>query len=305
MKTYTPKTVIIGSSGFIGSGFSSFYRTIYSDCYCLDKRVVNDTTLFFDLMKPDISSLKLAEKDYKDALILAAVSKVDKCEKERELTKKINVDGTLELVRQLVDEGIRPIYFSSDYVFSGEGGKYSDDAKVCPVTEYGRQKAEVEEKIKEVSKNNYLVIRMSKVFSLEKNDGTLLDEMAGILASEGTIRSAYDQIFCPTLLQDIIRAVVLLQSKSFNGIVNVCSPEAWSRYDLALRLAGLLKIDPSRVLRVSLDEIGFKSKRPKDTSMIPERLLTEVGFDFTPIMQCVESVAKNWLGNEDGRKDTH
>jgi len=290
-----PKTIVVGASGFLGSAFFSFYRSIYPDCIGWDNRTVNRGISFFDLQSPNIAPFKPAETGYKEALIFAAMTKVDACETEKELTRKVNVEGTLKLIRQLVSEGIKPVFFSSDYVFDGEKGNYQDDAPVNPITEYGRQKAEVEEKIKDISKEDYLVVRLSKAFSLTKHDGTLLDEMAGILMSGGTIRAAHDQIFCPTLVSDIIRAVVFLQSASISGVVNVCTPEARSRYDLALELANSLRMGSDRILKVSLDEIGFKSRRPKNTSMIPKRLLAECDFAFMPVTQCVGLAADNWL----------
>lgn len=291
-----PKTAVIGASGFIGSAFLSRYRQIYSDTIGTARNLSGKNVLHLDLLDPDIAQLRLSETGHKEALILSAISKIDKCEKEKEITRKVNVEGTLELIRQLVKEGIKPIFFSSDYVFDGITGNYADDAPTNPITEYGRQKAEVEAAIGETSKGNYLVVRLSKVFSLKKGDGSLLDEMAGILASGGIVRAAFDQIFCPTLLSDVVNAVAFLQMKGITGIVNVCSAEPWSRYDLALTLAKSIGIDSSRICRISLDDIGFKTTRPKNTSMIPKRLLSGTCIKFTPILEYIEQTASNWSG---------
>jgi dTDP-4-dehydrorhamnose reductase len=272
----------------------STYRQIYSDCVATVRKPNIDNISYFDLLSPNITPLRLTETGHKEALIFAAITKIDRCEAEKDLTRKINVGGTLELIKQLVSEGIKPIFFSSDYVFDGISGNYADDAPTNPITEYGRQKAEVEARIDEITKGNYLIVRLSKVFSLNKGDGSLLDEMASALANGDTIRAAYDQIFCPTLISDVISAVAYLQSKGITGIINVCSQESWSRYDLAVLLAEKMGIERSRISKVSLDEIGFKANRPKNTSMIPKRLLAEKRITFTPISGCIEKVAKNW-----------
>lgn len=256
--------------------------------------MIGTDLLHLDLLAPDIGTLKLAKTGHKEALLLSAISRIDKCEAEKELTKKVNVEGTIELIRQLVKEGIKPIFFSSDYVFDGISGNYADDALPNPGTEYGRQKAEVEEAIGEITNGNYMVVRLSKVFSLKKDDGSLLDEIAGTLASGGIVRAAFDQIFCPTLISDVIDAVACLQAKGTTGIVNVCSPKSWSRYDIAVALAEKMGIGPERINRISLDEVGFKSKRPKNTSMVPKRLLSEAGITFTSLTECIEQTAINW-----------
>ena len=75
------------------------------------------------------------------ALILVAVTKIDTCEEEKAMTRRVNVDGTLELIRQLVNEGIKPVFFSSDYVFDGDTGGYLDESPLNPINEYGHQKS--------------------------------------------------------------------------------------------------------------------------------------------------------------------
>jgi dTDP-4-dehydrorhamnose reductase len=291
-----PKTAIIGAGGFLGSAFLTAYRQVYADCIGTVKGPASGPGILqLDLLNPDIAPLNLNETKHKQALILAAISKIADCEKNPDLSRKVNVAGTLELIRQFVDKGIKPIFFSSDYVFDGAQGNYADEAKTNPITEYGRQKAEVENQIKKISKNNYLVVRLSKVFSLTKNDQTLLDEMGGILANGGVLYSAYDQIFSPIFISDVVYAVMHLQAKEITGIVNVCSPEVWTRYDLALKLQQELGFNKGRVIRLSLDELGFENKRPKNTSMVPKRLLSETSMSFTPIEECIRGVAKNWV----------
>ncbi|MCX5711781.1 MAG: NAD-dependent epimerase/dehydratase family protein [Candidatus Omnitrophica bacterium] len=295
MNANIPKTAVIGATGFLGKAFLSAYRNIYSDCLGTARSAVdeNRNILFFDLLEPDLKSLHLSSSGYKEALVLAGVTKIDTCEREKERTRKVNVDGTLELIRQLAEEGIKPIFFSSDYVFDGKDGYYTDGSVTNPITEYGKQKAEIESQIASITKGNFLVVRLGKIFSLNKEDNSLLDEMAHILSSGGTINAAFDQIFCPTLITDVIEAVKWLQVKSTTGIVNVCSPEIWSRYDLAVSLAKAMALDVDKVIKVSLDNIFVNPKLPKNTAMLSSVAL-KTNIDFTPMSLCVERVAGNW-----------
>jgi dTDP-4-dehydrorhamnose reductase len=291
-----PKTAIIGANGFLGSYFFAAYRNKHRDCVGTAEDKRGGQLLYFDLFSPDISMLELNKKRHRDVLILAAIPGIDRCETDKELTRRVNVKGTLELIRQLAAEGLKPIYFSSDYVFDGVSGNYNDEAKPHPLMEYGRQKALIEEKIKELTNGNYLVVRLAKVFSLTKGDGTLLDEMASGLVLGQTIQAAYDQFFCPTLVSDVVKAVACLQAQEATGIINVCSPEIWSRYDLASSLAKTMKIPADRVHKVLLAEIDFRVKRPKNTSLIAKRLLLDCRLNFVPISKCLEAVARNWIG---------
>lgn len=291
----TPKTAVIGANGFLGKNFFQAYQEVYPDCIGTTRQPGHPN--FLDLIKPDISHLQLSKKGYKDALVLAAIPNTSICENEKNLTRKVNVDGTLSLIRQLVDEGVKPVFTSSDYIFDGITGDYEDVALPNPIIEYGSQKSEVENQIREICGHNYLTIRLSKVFSLEKGDGSLLDAMANTLASGGIIQAAYDQVFCPTLVSDLIDVVLKIQEMNLMGTINVCSPERWTRYDLAVKLANAMKKNPGNIKRISLDDLGESFKRPKNTTLLAESLKEKIDYLYTPIDQCIMKVAKNWSYN--------
>lgn len=300
METGFQKTAIIGASGLLGRYFLSAYRRVYPNCIGTIKENPDENRNIYqlDLYKPDITKLKLAKKRHKEALILAAVTKVNIREEEKIKARGANVDGTLELIRQLTEEGIKPVYFSSPYVFDGKAGGYTDESPLNPVIEYGRQKAIIESRIAAITKGNFLVVRISKIFSLVKEDNTFLDEMARILLEGGTYRGAYDQILCPTLITDLIGAVSSLQAKASTGIVNVCSPEVWPRYDLAVFLAKSMGISTDKVIRSSLSDIMKNPHYPKNTSMIPSLALSPSSA-FTPMSECIEQTARNWTSRDE------
>lgn len=292
-----PKTVIFGASGFLGNAFLCAYRKTNPDCVGTVRTSLKKNEAFIeylDLNSPNIKSMNLLKKGHQQALIFASISKLAECEKHKKSSRKINVFGTIELIKQLNDEGIRPIFISSDIVFDGNTGDYSDDSKTSPINEYGKQKAEVEEKIKDICKDNYLIIRLSKTFSLVKWDGTLLDEMAMKLASGKCLREAYDLIFCPILITDLIKSVVRIQSKGYTGVINVCGIKAWSRYEIAVLLANRMGINNKKIKKISIDELDLGCKRPKDTTMKTDKLQKIIDFEYNSMQECIFKVARNW-----------
>lgn len=300
-----PKTAIIGASGLLGRYFLSAYRQIYPDCIGTVKDAADESRNIYklDLYKPDISKLRLAEKHHKEALILAAVTKVNIPEEEKIRARGANVDGTLELIRQLAAEGIKPVYFSSPYVFDGQAGNYTDESPLNPAIEYGKQKAIIESEIAAITRGNFLVVRISKIFSMAREDNTFLDEIARTLLSGGAYRAAFDQILCPTLVTDLVDAVSVLQEKRAAGIINVCSPEVWSRYDLAVALAESMGVEKDKIIKTSLVEIMKNAKYPKNTSMVSTAAL-RFNRAFTPMSACIEKTARNWMNQNKLAKNT-
>ncbi len=290
-----PKTAIIGATGFIGKFFFAAHREIYGDCIGTNRDASRKDLSYLDLLSPESAPLKLAQSGHREALILAGIAKPSLFEKEKELKRKVSVDGTLNLIQQLVDEGIKPIFFSSDSVFDGVTGHYDEESLPNPLNEYGRLKAEIEAGAREICVGgNYLIIRISKVFSLDKGDGTLFDEMAAILRSGGRVRAAYDQIFSPIFVLDLVKLVTILQMKGVSGVININSPEAWSRYDLALALAERMEVSSDHIERISLVDLQEAFSRPKNTTMKTDKLMRETGYKFTPMIKYIERIAENW-----------
>src|SRR3990167_3100968 len=145
------KTLVIGAQGFLGRHFLQAYRAT-------DPTIIGTSRKELDLASPNLDALDLT--GYTHALIAAAVTSIARCEKEKEATYQCNVTGTLELIRQLHQKNIVPIAFSSDYVFDGIAGDYTEDSPIHPLNEYGRQKAQLEKGIREICGGNYLLIRL-------------------------------------------------------------------------------------------------------------------------------------------------
>lgn len=287
------KTAVIGASGYVGRHLLKSYRNAFPDCIGTAFSADRPDLTFFDMRNSDIGPLRLEETGHKAALIAAAKSNIAFCEQQRDAAYSVNVTGVLDFIRQIGRMDLQVIFLSSDYVFEGKTGSYHDLAETKPTTEYGHHKTIVEREIPSLAKN-YLILRLSKIYGLEKGDGTLLDEMASSLASGREIRAARDQTFCPTYVDDLVHAIHGIQDRHLSGTMNVCSPETWSRYDIAVAVAKAIEADSSLVKSISLYDIPSMAGRPLDTSMQCSRLSKEVGTSFTPLCEHIDRVGLNW-----------
>lgn len=287
------KTAIIGASGFIGRHLWQSYRKAFPDCVGTSFSNPAPGLTPFDIRTPNLSALRLEETGHQAVLITSAKPNVGYCENEPAAAHAVNVKGMLELIRQIGRTSMAVIFISSDYVFEGTTGGYNDDAETKPTTEYGRQKVAVERAIPSLT-DNYLVLRLSKIYGLEKNDNTLLSEIARNLCSGQTVCAAADQFFCPTFVNDLVAAIHAIQKAKLKGAMNVCSPEAWSRYEIARRLGETLGVDPSLVRKIALYDLPSMKGRPLNTSMACSRLQTLAGVSFMPLRESIELMAAAW-----------
>lgn len=275
------KTLVIGASGLFGRHFLEAYRKYYPD-------TVGTTRQEFDMSSPNLDVIDTAGYEY--ALIAAAVTSIARCENEKKESYRTNVTGTLELVKQLKKRKIIPIVFSSDYVFDGIGGDYDEESPLYPLNEYGRQKAVMEKGVQKICGKGFLLVRPSKVFGLTSGDGTLLDEMANNLKQGIPIRAAYDQIFCPLSITDLVHGVMKLQSLECRGIFHICGENRFSRLDIGQAMAKKLSANTALVQSISLDDLNESFERPKNTSMKCNKFHSVTGMTVKPLMSCIDDM---------------
>jgi dTDP-4-dehydrorhamnose reductase len=288
-----PTTAVFGANGFIGRNIYAGLRRTNPATIGLSRRR-GAGLLHLDFTDPDVRQLGLKQRGVTHAVIAAAVSGVAACERQPEQSRCVNVEGTVELARQLTLQGIRVIAFSSDYVFDGACGNYDESSPVNPLNEYGRQKVEMEQRLLHEVGGDLLVIRLSKVFDTAQGSATLLDEMAGKLVQSVPVRAAYDQYFCPTYIDDVVAVTTRLMLTGLTGISHLCAPEKFSRLELARRVAGVFNCDKQLIREISLRQLGEHFARPLDTSMVCGRCAGVLPYDFRTIDDCLEDLREHY-----------
>lgn len=259
----THKLLVIGSQGFIGGHFCRAYPEIVG----IDRS-------HLDLCDPH---LEMSTEGYRYALIAAGMGNPRKCAQNPDLSDACNVRGPLKLGKELLKRGILPIFFSSDYVLN-------DALEVAPLNLYGEQKLELEQ---EATKMDALVIRLSKVYGIEKEDGTLFDEMACRLSRGQNIVAAHDQVFAPVFVGDVVQRVFSLLQGGVRGLVTLAGPHFASRLEMAQRLADRLGLKRDLIQKISLDDLKEGIKRPK-------RLALQGDFPALTWEEGVERIVKNY-----------
>lgn len=289
------KTAIIGASGFVGRHLFEVCRRTYPDCIGTSFSNSRPGLVPFDIRRPDLRPLRLVENGFKAVLIASAKPNIGYCEQNPAESHAINVSGMLELIRQVIDLGLQPIFLSSDYVFDGKTGGYADDAQTNPSTVYGKQKQAVEQELPRLT-DNHLVIRLSKIYGERKGDNTLLDELASTLLSGKEFRAATNQTFSPTYVDDLVRCILAVQANGLRGTINICNPQPWNRYAVAMAVAEALGITSPKVAAISLHDLPGMGNRPLNTSMTCPRLQAEVAPVFSSLKDSIRRMAAQYKG---------
>ncbi|MBF5059054.1 sugar nucleotide-binding protein [Candidatus Neptunochlamydia vexilliferae] len=279
------KILLIGKRSFVGSYIlQALAENNYSVIATGHKKI--DSPHRLNLLSPSIAHLPLEGCTH--AIITAGITNILSCEKNPELSYRCNVEGPLALAKQLHEKGVCPVLFSSDCIFDGLTGDYSEKSPPSPLNHYSKQKAELEKAIPKSCNNQYLMLRISKAYSTNPGDGALIDTIVEPLIHGKPIRAATDQIFSPILVSDLAKITVKLIRNNHHGLFNITGQETFSRYQLA-KIASEKLLGHSRlVVPIRIEELSTSVKRSKNTSLSPQKLSSCSNFSFSSFQDALK-----------------
>ena len=148
-----------------------------------------------------------------------------------------NLDEPLNLARVEADLGARFVYFSTDYVFDGTSGPYSEDSLANPLSVYGKAKHDAELALAGELGEAQLTVRTSWVFGPERQGKNFAYQLVRALSAGQSLVCPSDQVSSPSYGPDVARAVVLLAEEEQSGTVHVAGPETIDRVRFAQAIA--------------------------------------------------------------------
>lgn len=178
----------------------------------------------------------------------------------------INVNGTRNIVEIAEEINAKLIYISTDYVFDGEKGMYKENDQTNPVDYYGETKLEGENVVKETC-DDYLIVRPSVLYGWNPVKLNFVTWMIKELKEGNKINIVKDQFNTPTLADDLAELILELIKKESFGIFHISGSERISRFDFALKIAGIFDLNKNLIKPITTDQLNWIAKRPMDSSL--------------------------------------
>jgi dTDP-4-dehydrorhamnose reductase len=268
--------LVVGASGLIGGTllqaciglgrtYGTYYTRVKEDLIPLDIRALGQVKTVFRQVQPSL------------VLLVAAESNVDLCEKDPTSSFSVNVRGTYNIVRQCIDRDAKLVYISTDYVFDGLAGPYSEKNDTSPVNIYGQHKQKAEQIVRQ-SLNNYLIVRTSLVYGFAP--GLRSTNILDCLRRNESYSAASDQFNSPTYVTDLANGITNLLRNEKGGTYHLAGPSTCSRYKFARMLSKTFDLDQSLIRsRAENDRLNSnRAPRPRRCGLIIDKAIREANY---------------------------
>lgn len=223
--------------------------------------------------RPDLES---AIAHFSPDLILnaAAITDVDHCERDKDLCSLVNRDA----VGWMAATGIPLVQVSTDYVFDGEAGPYSEGDATNPLSHYGSTKLESEALTLSGSSRS-LVLRTMTLWGKGHGAKTSFVEFVrNSLAAGKTIRIVTDQWGNPTLAEDLALSIWKLVQGGESGIYHAVGSDWNSRFEWAEAIADYYGLDKSLIHPCLTADLKQLARRPLKSGLRTDKLEKATGF---------------------------
>ena len=240
--------LVTGASGLLGSN-AALQLGAGDSAVGAARHVPGSSPIPFvavDLDSPE-SRAGLVEATAADVVLhTAAVSSIEACERDPRLAHEVNVEASADLAAQAARAGARFIHISTDAVFDGTGGQYTETSTPTPTTEYGRSKLAGERAVLEANPDA-LVARVN-FYGWSPSGTRSLAEFFHTRLAAGLEAPGFTDVTVSTMyVGHLVEALRALVDVKATGLVHVVSSEATTKFDFGQRLARTFGFDEQLV----------------------------------------------------------
>jgi len=272
------KVLITGSNGLLGQKLIELYLkaediSLIATARGANRYPIKDGYIYAEMDVTDAKNvMDVVTLHQPDTIIhTAAMTNVDTCEADKAGAERLNVDAVEYVVEAANAVNAHLIHLSTDFIFDGEAGPYTEEAAADPVSYYGETKLAAENMVKNQC-NKWSIARTILVYGLvhDMSRSNIVLWAKGALEKGQPINVVNDQVRSPTLAEDLAIGCQLIEQQEAEGVFNISGKDQMSIVEIVERVADYFKLDKSIITQVSSETLNQAAKRPPIT-----------GFDLT------------------------
>ncbi len=254
------RVLVIGGSGFVGRQIMNYFS-------CSGTSLSGEPNFIkLDIRDPGSIKKVLMETSPKIVVNSSGLTNVDYCETHESEAMEINGNSIGYIADAAEEIGASLFHISTDYVFSGDEGNYSEEDIPYPVNVYGRSKLLGENMLKG---RKCVIIRISTPYGINNNrkKSTFMEFILSNIRKGQRIRVITDQFTTPTYIDEIAPAIAALNRAGRTGIFHLGSRECVSRYQFSMLISDIFSLNGEMIIPAKTSELGLAARRPLNCCM--------------------------------------
>ena len=222
----------------------------------------------------------------------AAATDVEWCEKNPELAKAINEEATEHLANITADLDIKFVFTSTDSVFDGRDGNYSEESVPAPLNSYAAGKARTEEIVANANPDA-LIIRSYFYGHSPSGKRSLMEWVLNRALNGEEVPGFTDSYFSPISVSDFAVALDAALNSGTSGLLHLGSSNRISKYEFARLVMETYNCDMSLLRPITVSDANLRADRPRDTSLSVDLQAAILGETPPSVHSGIREIAKN------------
>jgi dTDP-4-dehydrorhamnose reductase len=274
------KFLVTGASGLLGLNFALAVDGKTHQITGVDNSNplgwVNFKTRQADLTDTGLIE-RLVEEFQPDVILhCAAMANVEDCENRPANAERINAVLPGELASTALKHNIKMVHISTDAVFDGSQGNYSETDETNPLSVYARTKRDGETNVLNANPGA-LVVRVNFYGWSISGTRSLAEFFVNNLAAGNTVKGFTDVLFCPMMVLDLAATLVEMVELDLKGIFHCVGPQGMSKYDFGAAIARQFGFDESLIIPASVKDGGLTATRSPNLTISTEKITAALG----------------------------
>lgn len=230
-----------------------------------------------DITSPSSVATLFKEFEPDTVFLCAAMANVDQCQEQPVLARRINVSGPANVAAACACKGTKLVFVSTDYVFDGSSGMYTETSAPAPINEYGKTKLEAENRIGGLCRN-LIIARTAMVYSYNPASSNFAMQLLNNSAKTEKMRVASDVYASPTYAPDLALMLLKLAESGKTGLYHAAGGKRVSRLEFAQTFCKTMGLNPDFIEPVPGSIFKPKALRPPDSSLSVEKFRRDTGY---------------------------
>ncbi len=271
--------LITGASGLLGINLAleaACQHTVFGTLNSQKLKSEAFTVIETDLLEPGAVERVFDESQPDWVIHCAALANLEACEANPEFARQLNTELPKNMAIQCRKGGARLLHVSTDAVFDGLRGNYTEQDTPSPLSVYSQTKLAAESAVAEACPD--AIIARINLFGWSMSGERSLAEFFFNNLQVGVPIIGFDDVyFCPLLANDMADIFLKMMEKGLRGTYHVVSSESISKYDFGVAIARKFGLDHKIITPKSVKDSSLTVARSPNLTLKIDKLIHDLG----------------------------